>query len=115
MSFCEECDSILQPREIDGKIIPYCPDCEEERLEGNLPTITYTNSERDKDPEGGKILIIEDVSKTTTGRSSKEMYCDNCKTSQQVEYWELQTRSADESATRFFRCINCNKNWREYD
>ncbi|HID27364.1 MAG TPA: transcription factor S, partial [Methanosarcinales archaeon] len=26
-----------------------------------------------------------------------------------------QLRSADESETRFFRCTECGKTWREYD
>ncbi len=29
-------------------------------------------------------------------------------------YWEIQTRSADEPATRFFKCIKCGYVWREY-
>lgn len=29
-------------------------------------------------------------------------------------YWEIQTRSADEPATRFFKCIKCGHVWREY-
>ncbi|MCK4973458.1 MAG: transcription factor S, partial [Candidatus Heimdallarchaeota archaeon] len=29
--------------------------------------------------------------------------------------WMVQTRSADESPTRFFRCTACGETWREYD
>ena len=36
-------------------------------------------------------------------------------TNQMIEYWEIQTRSADESPTRFFKCLSCSKQWREYD
>ncbi len=112
--YCDVCDSILQPKEINGEILAFCPDCEEEKADGRLQSITFSNKDKNKDPEGGKILIIEE-SNTTTGRSKKEMYCEECKSTQLVEYWEIQTRSADESATRFFRCTNCDKNWREYD
>lgn len=112
--FCIECDSLLEPKQANGKILPYCPDCDQVVVDGHLQDITFSNKEKDQDPEGGKILIIE-KSNTTTGRSSKPLYCEDCKSEQMVEYWEIQTRSADESATRFFRCTNCDKNWREYD
>lgn len=28
--------------------------------------------------------------------------------------WEVQTRAADEPATRFFKCTKCERTWREY-
>jgi DNA-directed RNA polymerase subunit M len=31
-------------------------------------------------------------------------------------YWYLQqTRSADESETRFYICVECDHKWRDYD
>lgn len=32
-----------------------------------------------------------------------------------AEWWLRQLRSADESETRFFRCVKCKYTWREYD
>jgi DNA-directed RNA polymerase subunit M len=32
-----------------------------------------------------------------------------------AEWWLRQLRSADESETRFYRCIACKYTWREYD
>lgn len=29
-------------------------------------------------------------------------------------FWEIQTRSADEPPTRFFKCEKCKYTWREY-
>ncbi|MCS7113734.1 MAG: transcription factor S [Nitrososphaerota archaeon] len=29
-------------------------------------------------------------------------------------WWMVQTRSADEAPTRFFRCVKCGYVWREY-
>jgi DNA-directed RNA polymerase subunit M len=30
-------------------------------------------------------------------------------------FWTLQTRSADEAETKFFKCEKCGHTWREYD
>lgn len=115
--FCEVCDALLQPKKINGEIKSYCPDCDEIRNDdgSTLGKISYVDEDRNKDPEGGKILVLEENTNKTVGRSSKVMYCINCKTNRKVEYWEIQTRSADESPTRFFKCLTCDKQWREYD
>ncbi len=39
--------------------------------------------------------------------------CPKCKNTE-AYYWLLQTRAADEAATRFFRCVKCNHTWRVY-
>jgi DNA-directed RNA polymerase subunit M/transcription elongation factor TFIIS len=54
-----------------------------------------------------------DRSKLTTNiEASTDMFCcKKCK-SKRCTYYELQTRSADESATIFITCLDCGKNWR---
>lgn len=116
MDFCETCDSLLQPKKAEsGEVLAYCPDCEEFKEEGNIGTISIKDEDREGDPEGGKMLVLEEQSNRTVGRPSKDMFCPNCEDIQDVEYWEIQTRSADEAPTRFFKCLTCGKNWREYD
>ncbi len=39
--------------------------------------------------------------------------CDKCG-NKKAYYWTLQTRSSDESETRFFECTKCRKRWRVY-
>lgn len=57
--------------------------------------------------------IKRDASKFNTGvQASTDMYtCKKCK-SKKCTYYELQTRSADESTSVFVTCLDCGKNWR---
>lgn len=42
-----------------------------------------------------------------------EMTCPKCK-NKKAYFWTIQTRSADESETKFYKCTKCNYTWRIY-
>ena len=42
-----------------------------------------------------------------------EQECPKCKHGKAYT-WEIQTRAADEPATKFFQCEKCKHTWREY-
>ena len=39
--------------------------------------------------------------------------CESCGHDEAV-WWMLQTRSADEPTTQFYRCVKCKNTWRNY-
>ena len=49
-------------------------------------------------------------SKKTT--ASIMMYCSGCKRKTKCDYYQLQTRSADEPMTTFVTCLECDKRWK---
>lgn len=58
------------------------------------------------------IVVLEGNVKVETLPKTKAL-CPRCGYGE-AYYWEMQTRSADEPATRFFRCVKCGYVWREY-
>ena len=49
-------------------------------------------------------------SKKTT--ASIMMYCSGCKRKTKCDYYQMQTRSADEPMTTFVTCLECDKRWK---
>jgi DNA-directed RNA polymerase subunit M len=58
------------------------------------------------------IKVIEDESdiKTLPVTTAECPKCGN----KEAFWWMVQTRSADEPTTQFFRCTKCNYTWRHY-
>ncbi|MAG37964.1 transcription factor S [Candidatus Pacearchaeota archaeon] len=42
-----------------------------------------------------------------------EIKCTKCK-NKKAYFWTKQTRAADESETKFYKCTKCNHTWRVY-
>jgi len=101
MQFCPKCGAILmQKRKNYG-----CPRC------------SYTTKEkvklevREKLGEKQKIEVIKD--KDVDVMPVVDGVCKKCG-NKRAYFWTSQTRSGDESETKFFRCTKCDQTWREY-
>lgn len=44
--------------------------------------------------------------------ASAQMYCSGCKRKTNCDYYQMQTRSADEPMTTFVTCLECDKRWK---
>ncbi|MFH1801840.1 MAG: transcription factor S [archaeon] len=42
-----------------------------------------------------------------------DMRCPKCK-HKKAYFWTMQTRSSDESETKFYKCVKCRYTWRVY-
>ena len=60
-----------------------------------------------------KTQKVEVVEKEATINTIVDAECSKCGLGK-AEYWEIQTRSADEPPTRFHKCMTCGHTWREY-
>ena len=103
----------MHPKKDGEKTILVCPKCGHEEGVKNIEDVSFTETiEHDLNKETTVVISEDEMDKTLP---TMEMYCPNCKKKQIVSYWMIQTRSADEAPTRFFRCTVCKHTWREYD
>lgn len=58
-------------------------------------------------------LTVFDESETKEALPTVKIDCEKCGNTEAV-WWMLQTRSADEPTTQFYRCTKCNHTWRNY-
>ncbi|NHI91591.1 MAG: transcription factor S [Candidatus Lokiarchaeota archaeon] len=106
MEFCPECEMILRPHLEKGKNVLKCLGCGYiKNVEGPIEDISPNNLDKAK-----KMVIIEEEPATM---SKKIEICPKCK-NREAYYWSVQTRSADEPATIFYRCTKCKHTWRDY-
>ena len=115
--FCDECGSLMQPSKgKKGEVILICPACgfkkaveDPDNLENQL------NVEREIEHTDKEKILIDDGSSKIGTLPTIDRFCKKCNTATPHEYWDVQTRSADEAPTRFYRCTVCETTDREYD
>jgi DNA-directed RNA polymerase subunit M len=93
----------MMPKLVDGKKQFVCG-CGFRQV---AESVTITEKNKQKFQE---IAVVE---KEEVMNPIVEAECQKCG-NRTAEYWEIQTRSADEPATRFHKCTKCRHIWREY-
>jgi len=98
MQFCE-CGGLLVPSP-SGSVCRKCG----KKSSSKVNIKITTKSEK----EG--MAVIED---NTPDLPTTTKECKKCG-GKEAYYWLIQTRSADEPPTQFFKCVKCKHTWREY-
>ena len=105
MIFCPKCGTIIMPKKIANKTKLACPKCYykiTQKKESLILKEKLENKEK-----------IEVVDKSFETLPKVDQTCPKCKNSK-AYFWLLQTRSADEAETTFYKCTKCNHTWRTY-
>ncbi len=102
MKFCPVCETKLKKGDSGLK----CAKCGHTEGGGDRPP---RQVEEDFEPE------LDVMSESDSGETmpTVEMECQKCGNKEAV-WWMLQTRSADEPTTQFYRCTKCKFTWRDY-
>ena len=103
MLFCPKCGSLMRPKMEKGKKVVACG-CGYKCIAESV-TITECSKCNQKD-----VVVVENE---ISANPIVDAECAKCGPTK-AEAWEVQTRAADEPATRFFRCVKCKHTWREY-
>jgi DNA-directed RNA polymerase subunit M len=61
----------------------------------------------------GSSLKVMDTDKSPDALPTTTVECPKCGNNTAF-WWMLQTRSADEATTQFYRCTKCSHTWRNY-
>ena len=88
-----------------------------ELMETMTPEDFANTSEVDRRPERWTDLLKEIAERDKARYSRKttantEMYCSGCRKKTKCDYYQMQTRSADEPMTTFVTCLECDKRWK---
>lgn len=101
MEFCEKCGSVILVQ--DGKAA--CAAC------------GHKSSKKPKIESSEKITKRESIAvineKKTNTYPVVDIDCKKCK-NKKAYFWTQQTRSSDESETKFYKCTKCEYTWRVY-
>ena len=110
MEFCPRCGKILLPNCENEKKTLRCGKCGYEKILNDKSVYKHQKLKR---KESKREVIIIEPEKEFIPLPKTDETCPRC--GNKEAYWKLlQTRSADEPSTRFYRCTKCSKNWREY-
>ena len=103
MKFCPNCEVRLKKSDSGLK----CPKCD--YVEGGSTASTKKVQEEEEVSE----FNVLDESEGKETLPTIKIDCEKCGNNEAV-WWMLQTRSADEPTTQFYRCTKCNHTWRNY-
>ena len=103
MKFCPKCEARLKQDSSDANFT--CPKCGHSEKGAK-------QRKQVKEESSSTINILDENEEKQTLPVIK-MDCAKCGHNEAV-WWMLQTRSADEPTTQFYRCTKCSYTWRNY-
>ena len=102
----------------------FCPKCEVKLKNSDsglqCSKCSYTEGQKVKqtkkvvdDQEPNKEFNVFEENEGEESLPTIKIECEKCGNDEAV-WWMLQTRSADEPTTQFYRCSKCRYTWRNY-
>ncbi|WP_255191085.1 transcription factor S [Natronobeatus ordinarius] len=109
MQFCDDCGSMMKAE--GDRMVCTNDDCAGSSERDRAREAAFVTTEKQSDEE----LIETEEGADFEGKPiATDVRCEECG-STEAYYTFLQTASADEPPTRFFKCTECGKRWRGYN
>ena len=104
--FCPKCGSLILPKKERNKVVVKCNCGYKETKESGSTTLSEKSENEDQ--------IIEVIENENQEMPVCKEHCEKCG-NDEAYYHIKQTRSADESPTKFMKCTKCGFTWRDTD
>jgi DNA-directed RNA polymerase subunit M len=104
----------MKPQKIGDTVYLVCTRCGFKMKATEKDLKAYKLSTKIKHTEKEKLVVIPADEELKGLPITRDVVCPRCG-NHEAYYWFVQTRSADEPPTRFFKCTRCGYVWREYD
>lgn len=111
MKFCPKCGGLMYPKKVNDEIMYVCNICKYSEKAENLNTKIFISQKIKHTPK--EEIIVLDSDNIQALPSDDNVICPKCG-SKGAYFWQMQTRSADEPTTIFYKCKKCGHVWREY-
>ena len=111
VEFCPDCSSLLRKGRENDNVFWMCK-CGYKREVQVNNEIIEENIQKKKKALEENLLVVSEEDKIGVFPKVKK-FCPKYN-NKEAETWQVQTRSADEPSTHFFRCLKCKHTWREY-
>ena len=110
MKFCPKCEAKLKRGDSGGLQCPKCGHAEES---GKAGAGAAASSRGTKEEAVNTEFNVFEGDEGEETHPTIKIECEKCGHGEAI-WWMLQTRSADEPTTQFYRCTKCQHTWRNY-
>lgn len=95
----------MMPKKTGSKVVMACTQCN--LIDSNVEATVISEKSHGKH----KIEVMDPSKEAKLPLTDEQ--CPKC-SHKKAYYWLVQTRAADESATKFMKCEKCEHTWRDY-